>query len=164
MDCSHQVALSMGILQARILQWAAMTSSRDLPNPEIKPSQPRDVSSTSGQVLYHQYHLEFMYNKRSHITARMTHTAMQPNKEIKKWHLLPSPWRWARFSKLFIMKSMAEVIMWHLHCSFLHAFSWITHLQSSQMACLVNPQAVLCKCPIVNSQHGTDASCQQPCE
>ena len=27
----------MGILQARILEWVAMTSPRDLPNPGIKP-------------------------------------------------------------------------------------------------------------------------------
>ena len=38
-QCSgaRQAPLSMGILQARILEWAAMTSSRDLPNPGIKP-------------------------------------------------------------------------------------------------------------------------------
>ena len=33
----HQVPLSMGILQARTLPWVAMRSSRDLPNPGIKP-------------------------------------------------------------------------------------------------------------------------------
>ena len=32
-----QSPLSMGMLQARILEWVAMTSSRDIPNPEIKP-------------------------------------------------------------------------------------------------------------------------------
>ena len=30
----------MGILQARILEWVAMPSSRDLPNPGIEPSSP----------------------------------------------------------------------------------------------------------------------------
>ena len=35
MDCSRQVPLSMGILQARILEWVAMPSSRG-------SSQPRD--------------------------------------------------------------------------------------------------------------------------
>ena len=30
----------MGILQARILEWDAMTSSRDLPNSGIKPRSP----------------------------------------------------------------------------------------------------------------------------
>ena len=30
-----QAPLSMGILQARILEWVAMSSSRDLPNPGI---------------------------------------------------------------------------------------------------------------------------------
>ena len=30
----------MGILQARILQWVAIPSSGDLPNPEIEPRSP----------------------------------------------------------------------------------------------------------------------------
>ena len=38
MDCSPPAALSTGILQARILEWVAMPSSRDLPNPGIKPT------------------------------------------------------------------------------------------------------------------------------
>ena len=40
MGCSHQAPLSMGILQARILEWVAMPSSRDLPNPRIEPRSP----------------------------------------------------------------------------------------------------------------------------
>ena len=32
-----QVPLSVGILQARILEWVAMPSSGDLPDPESKP-------------------------------------------------------------------------------------------------------------------------------
>ena len=32
--------LSMGILQARILEWVAMPSSGDLPNPGIEPRSP----------------------------------------------------------------------------------------------------------------------------
>ena len=32
---ARQAPLSMGIIQARILEWAAMPSSRDLPNPGI---------------------------------------------------------------------------------------------------------------------------------
>ena len=32
-----QAPLSMGILQARILDWVALPSSGDLPNPGIKP-------------------------------------------------------------------------------------------------------------------------------
>ena len=34
---ANQAPLSLGILQARILEWAARTSSRALPNPEIEP-------------------------------------------------------------------------------------------------------------------------------
>ena len=36
----HQSPLSMGILQARILEWVAMPSSGDFPNPGIKPRSP----------------------------------------------------------------------------------------------------------------------------
>ena len=36
MDCSLQAPLSVGILQARILERVAMPSSRDLPNPGVK--------------------------------------------------------------------------------------------------------------------------------
>ena len=34
---AHQAPLSMGILPARILEWLPFPSSRDLPNPGIKP-------------------------------------------------------------------------------------------------------------------------------
>ena len=34
---AHQALLSTGILQARILEWTAMPSSRDLPNPGMEP-------------------------------------------------------------------------------------------------------------------------------
>ena len=37
---ARQAPLSMGILQARILEWATMPSSRDLPDPEIEPRFP----------------------------------------------------------------------------------------------------------------------------
>ena len=36
----QQALLSMGILQARIQEWVAMPSSRDLPNPGIEPRSP----------------------------------------------------------------------------------------------------------------------------
>ena len=36
----HLAPLSMGILQARILEWAAIPLSRDLPNPETEPRSP----------------------------------------------------------------------------------------------------------------------------
>ena len=35
-----QAPLSLGILQSRILEWVAMPSSRDLPNPGIEPRSP----------------------------------------------------------------------------------------------------------------------------
>ena len=37
---ARQAPLSMGILQAGILEWVATPSSRDLPNPGIKPRSP----------------------------------------------------------------------------------------------------------------------------
>ena len=37
---THQAHLSMGNLQARILEWVAMPSSRDLPNPGIEHVSP----------------------------------------------------------------------------------------------------------------------------
>ena len=36
----HQAPLSMGILQARILEWLAMPPPGGLPNPGIEPSSP----------------------------------------------------------------------------------------------------------------------------
>ena len=40
MGCSPPGSSVNGILQARILEWVAMPSSRDLPNPGIKPRSP----------------------------------------------------------------------------------------------------------------------------
>ena len=37
---AHQAPLSMAILQARILEWVAISFSRDLPNPGIEPRSP----------------------------------------------------------------------------------------------------------------------------
>ena len=44
---AHQAPLSMGILQARILEWVAMLSSRE-------PSRPRDQTRVSQCLLYWQ--------------------------------------------------------------------------------------------------------------
>ena len=38
LDCSPPGSSVHGICQARILEWVAMPSSRDLPDPGIKPS------------------------------------------------------------------------------------------------------------------------------
>ena len=38
MDCSLPGSTVLGILQARILEWVAMSSSGDLPNPGIEPA------------------------------------------------------------------------------------------------------------------------------
>ena len=44
----HQIFLSMGFPQARIQVWVAISSSRGLPNPEIKPVSPVARSLTGG--------------------------------------------------------------------------------------------------------------------
>ena len=40
MDCSPPGCCVHEILQARILEWVAISFSRDLPNPGIKPKSP----------------------------------------------------------------------------------------------------------------------------
>ena len=40
MDCSSPGSSVHGISQARIVEWVAISSSRDLPNPGIKPVSP----------------------------------------------------------------------------------------------------------------------------
>ena len=40
MDCSPPSSSVHGILQARILEWVAISFSRDLPNPGIEPMSP----------------------------------------------------------------------------------------------------------------------------
>ena len=39
-DCSSQASLSLGILQAGALEWVAIPSPGDLPNPGIEPGSP----------------------------------------------------------------------------------------------------------------------------
>ena len=57
MDCSPPSSSVHGILQARMLEWVAISSSRDLPDPEIEPMSPALVdgfftSELSGKTLY----------------------------------------------------------------------------------------------------------------
>ena len=40
MDCSPAGSSVCGTLQARILKWVAIASSRDLPDPGIRPATP----------------------------------------------------------------------------------------------------------------------------
>ena len=40
MDCSPLSSSVHGILQARILEWVAMSFSRDIPDPDIEPGSP----------------------------------------------------------------------------------------------------------------------------
>ena len=47
---AHQAPLSMGIIQARILEWVAVPSSKDLPNLGI------ELRSHALQIFYHLSH------------------------------------------------------------------------------------------------------------
>ena len=48
MDCSPPSSSVHGILQARILEWVAMSSSRDLPDPGTEPSSPLSLALVGG--------------------------------------------------------------------------------------------------------------------
>ena len=48
MDCSLPDSSVYGILQARILEWVAMPSSRGLPHPGIKPMSPMSLALAGG--------------------------------------------------------------------------------------------------------------------
>ena len=49
---AHQAPLSMGILQARILEWVVIPFSRDLPDPGVKPESPASTALT-GRFFTH---------------------------------------------------------------------------------------------------------------
>ena len=53
MDSSPPGSSVHGILQARILEWVAISYSRDLPDSRIKPTSIPCVSCTGRQILYH---------------------------------------------------------------------------------------------------------------
>ena len=53
---AHQAPLVQGILQARILEWVAVPSSRESSQPGIEPTSLMSTS-ISRQVLYRQCHL-----------------------------------------------------------------------------------------------------------
>ena len=46
MDCSLPGSSLHGILQARVLEWVAISFSRDLPNPGIEPGSPAFQAET----------------------------------------------------------------------------------------------------------------------
>jgi len=50
MGCSLPGSNVHGILQTRILEWVAVPSSRDVPNPGIKPRSPA-MQAEDGPVL-----------------------------------------------------------------------------------------------------------------
>ena len=48
MDCSPPGSSLRGIFQARILEWGALSYSRDLPNSGIEPTSPASPASAGG--------------------------------------------------------------------------------------------------------------------
>ena len=61
----RQAPLSMGILQARILEWVAMPSFGDLPNPGIKPRSPALQADSLPSEPPRKPHLSRIYGKRN---------------------------------------------------------------------------------------------------
>ena len=51
MDCGPPGSSVHGILQARILEWVAMPSSRDLPDPGIEPASLSLLHWQAGSLL-----------------------------------------------------------------------------------------------------------------
>ena len=51
MDCSLSVSSVHGILQARILEWVAISTFRDLPDPGIKPES-LSSPALAGEFFY----------------------------------------------------------------------------------------------------------------
>ena len=118
-----QAPLSMGILQARILEWVVMPSSEDLPDPGIKPI----VSCIGRRILYHWVTWEALQSPReSHGQISLTGYSPRGGKESDTTE-------WLNDSKTF--------------CVYIHACAstWFaptcirTHHQSlwSAQACLV---------------------------
>jgi len=73
---AQQAPVSAGIFQARILEWVAISSSRDLPDPGIEPQSPVLLADSlplshlprcpyPGRVDYPVYHKTFPRNQRT---------------------------------------------------------------------------------------------------
>ena len=55
MGCSPSVSSVYGIVQARVLEWVAISFSRDLPDPRVEPRSPplqADTSELRGKLFY----------------------------------------------------------------------------------------------------------------
>ena len=92
MDCSPPSSSVHGILQARILEWVAISFSRDLPDPGIEPRSSTlqvDVLTSAPKVKRIQYdqtsfrtnvkwtHIVMKYNRRNKI--------YKINLTVRKW-------------------------------------------------------------------------------
>ena len=78
MDCSLPGPSVHGILQARILEWVAMPSFRELPNPEIEPASPVALALQADSLpLSHQespdevYLLYFFHQPEHFISSQI---------------------------------------------------------------------------------------------
>ena len=86
MDCSPPGSSVHGILQARMLEWAAMPSSRgsSWPRDQTHVSYVSWVSNIHRQVLYHQCHLgsPFLFISYTYILLDLY---IHYKKDTKKW-------------------------------------------------------------------------------
>ena len=80
-DCCPPGSSVHGILQARILEWVAIASPGDLPDPGIEPTS-LHVSCIGRQILYHQRHLG------RPAQLHPAQIADPPNLDLKKWLLI----------------------------------------------------------------------------
>ena len=82
MDCSPPGSSVHEILQARMLEWVAISFLEDLPNPEIKPGFPH-----YRQILYHLSH-QGSLNWGSHLQLGVESTALRSTWLIIKGDIL----------------------------------------------------------------------------
>ena len=69
---AHQAPLSMGILQARILEWVASPSPRDLPDPGIEPRSPA-LQGIRYQLSYQGSPSTYLLCTKYHGTVKISH-------------------------------------------------------------------------------------------
>ena len=87
---AHQAPLSTGILQARVLEWVAMLSSRDLPDPRIQPGLLSLLHWQAGSLPLAQPGKPFQYIYAYQIIMLGTYLLVQ-------WLRLCLPQRGCRF-------------------------------------------------------------------
>ncbi|CAI9152810.1 unnamed protein product [Rangifer tarandus platyrhynchus] len=97
MDCSPPGSSVCGILQARILEWVAISFSRDLPDPGIEPMSPAlEVDSLPSELprkppglpgkLDHMVNSIFTFKRKLHTVFHSTN--LHSHSQCKKFPFL----------------------------------------------------------------------------